>query len=662
MEYVGIESIKKAYRNLLQKRGYYEEASSVNVKDFTDPVYEPLTIHAEIEPNLDQINNALQRIAIDIVALDSQYRSAASLYDDLMTEVLTDLDNVDNIIDMEEERIQDLNIIAGNITSFTTIKTLSAKDLTGTCSLENDYTFMCHSTDRTSVNLQIDDVSGNGYEGNNYVYSNGTYENSILDSSIRNKMIDSYSNTYWEYSKLSAQKGSQHYPADINFDDLGAECTITISGDKTFNSVRLQSDIKEISVEQISISDDDGVTYYDTMYKPVKILSAAQKYEDSSYIYGSGLLCFPGTNYIKIRLKSDVTLGEQLAFTKVILDGVVLPQDVTFETADYIENYLLPIFSLTKNSNEDFVKIPLSVLVGIVLVRTGLKPVNAGKFNFWKLPYDSTVTSLPDDSNKCAFESSESASEAIFRYVMSDEFITVFIDELPENPDDYTLQECIDLGKRILMRLADNYTTESKMFEDLYTERYLAQYDTFESKILSTEDKLRFEQFFVRFDKQQENYQEILKNAETIIPLQNTKRYVIRVNDIIAFTSTYNAESYLETSELISGPVDCIAVFSNEYYPPGFPSDAAIYGFPDYLIYTLTVNGKDYTVVPVNSHKSGIKIIRYSDYTITEDYTVHVNEPIKTASLKVKFRTPNLSYSPYLSNLKICLGKAVVET
>lgn len=489
MEYVGIESIKKAYRNLLQNQGYYEEASSVNMKEFTDPVYDPLTIHPEIEPNLDQVNNSLQKIAIDIIALDAQYRSAANLYDDLMTEVLADLDNVDNIIDMEEERIQDLNIITGHISSFTSVKTFTAKDLAGTCSIENDYTFMCHSTDRTSVNLQIDAVSGNGYEGNTYVYSNGTYENSVLDSSIRNKMIDAYSNTYWEYSKLSAKKRDQYYPIDINFDDIGAECTITISGDSTFNSIRLQSDIKEISVEQISVSDDGGITYSDTMNKPIKVLNAAQKYEDSSYIYGSGLLCFPSTNYAKIRLKSEVSLNEQLAFTKVILDDTTLSQDVTAK-----------------------------------------------------------------------------------------------------------------------------------------------------------------------------EQQDILKSAETVVPLPDTKRYVIRINDLVAFTSTYDTESYLETSELISGPVDCIAVFSNEYYPPFFPSDATIYGFSDYLSYILTVNGQEYTVVPVNSHKNGTKIIRFSDYTITEDYTVHIAEPIKTASLKVKFRTPNVSYSPYLSNLKVCLGKAVIKT
>lgn len=77
--------------------------------------------------------------------------------------------------------------------------------------------------------------------------------------------------------------------------------------------------------------------------------------------------------------------------------------------------------------------------------------------------------------------------------------------------------------------------------------------------------------------------------------------------------------------------------------------------------YILTVNGVDYDVVPINSHKSGIKVIRYTNYSITDDYVQHVSEPIKSAKLTVKINTPDLSYSPYVSDIKICIGKAAVN-
>lgn len=479
MEYVGIESVKKAYRDLLQNNGKYEEASAVNRKEFTDPLYEGLTVHAETEPNLDIINDALQRIAVDIAALNLQYGSVAELFDELMTEVLTDLTVVDEVIEKEKERIQDLSIISGNMSYFSGVKTFSASDLSGTCSIQDDYTFMCHSTDRTNVNITVEDVLGNGYEGNKYVYTYGIFEQDVSDTSLRNNMIDSFSNSFWEYSRLSVPKSTTQYPIDANFDNKEAECTILISSDSTFNSLRLQSDIDNLSVEQISISEDGGITYQDTMEQPISVLDTAKKYEDDSYIYGSGLLCFPATAYIKIRLKSNGVLNEQFAFSKI-----------TF--------------------------------------------VN---------------------------------------------------------------------------------------------------------------------------DQDSEESQKV----ETTILLPGAQRHVIRVNDIIAFTSTFDTESYLETEQLISSPVDCIAIFANEYYPPTFPSDASIYGLQDYLTYIMTINGKEYNMVPVNSHKTGTKIIRFSNYSITENYSVHIDEPIKSATLKVKFITPDQSYSPYLSNLKVCLGKAVVS-
>lgn len=659
MEYVGIESIKKAYRDALQAKGKYEVASSLNQKEFTDPVYEGLTIHAEIEPDLTVLNDALQRIAIDIIALNSQYSSVANMYNDMMLEILTDLESVDEIIGMEEERIQDLNIITGNITSFTSVRTFTADDLSGTCSIEDEHTFMCHSTDRTSVVLEIEDVSGNGYEGNVYVYSNDDYEKNSVDSSIRTKMNDAYSASYWEYSRITMPKITQNYPPDINFDNIEAECTITLYSTDAFNSIRLQSDITNVSVEQISVSEDGGVTFYDTMNYPVQVLEDAQKYEDSTYIYGSGLLSFPGANYVKIRLKSHGVLNEKLAFNKVILDNVKWFQDVSFDTEDYITEYLKPVLTLTRPV--ELSKIPLSVIIGICLIRTGVKPVNIGMFNFWYLPYKASLTNEKEDKAKCAFKNRESAGACIFEFIKSKPDLMTIIETLPNIPADCTLEQCLAFGEAILNLLSDDPAVTLKTLENYYIQYNLQQYDA--EVLINTEEKVyqKYEQYFMRFDEQSMSYDEALKKAEVTIPLDNAQRHVIRVNDITAFKSTYEQESYLETKELISTPVDCIAIFANEYYPPTFPTDASVYGTEDYLTYILTVNGTEYTVVPVNSQKSGVKIIRYSNYTITENYTVHIAEPIKSATIKVKFRTPNPSYTPYLSNLKVCLGKAVVN-
>ena len=73
--------------------------------------------------------------------------------------------------------------------------------------------------------------------------------------------------------------------------------------------------------------------------------------------------------------------------------------------------------------------------------------------------------------------------------------------------------------------------------------------------------------------------------------------------------------------------------------------------------YFLTVNGVEHQIVPINSQKYGTKIIRVSNYSIADDHIIHINETIKSASLKIVINTMNNNVTPFLSNLKICFGK-----
>ena len=105
-----IESIKNAYRDLLQEQNRHQEASSLELKEFTDPIFNGYQVHPEDTPSLTDINNALQQISVDLVALTSQYSSAAQRYNDLAEEIVSNLAAVDEIIETEKERIQDINI------------------------------------------------------------------------------------------------------------------------------------------------------------------------------------------------------------------------------------------------------------------------------------------------------------------------------------------------------------------------------------------------------------------------------------------------------------------------------------------------------------------------------------------------------------------------
>lgn len=662
MEYVGIESIKKSYRDILQSRGNYGEAAALETKDFSDPVFSGLQIHPEEEPNISTINDAFQKIGIDFIALDSQFASVAEMYNDLMNDVLMSLDSVDEIIKGEQERIQDMNIVLGRLDEFSSVRTLKYSDFSGDASSFDENTFTVAATTRNSVVLTVEDISGNGYEGNKYVYNNGHFEQSSFDTSNRDFMIDESSTSYYEYCRITMKNKQQHYPQDVNFDNVEAECVVTFHSAVPFNTVRIQSDIDSVEITQISVSNDDGVTYNNTLNKSIKINNSESKYDDEGYIYGAGVLCFPRTNYLKVHLKSNGTFNDTLAFQKLVLeDDTIANTNVAFDKEKFVKEYLEPVIRYQKQIDSLMADIPISIIIAIALAITEATPKKIGMFNFWGLEYNSDLTGQREDKGYCAFIDRIEGLKAISTLIREDERFSVAMNGI----NIFSLSTEKDRAMRELCYLL--VTAEKAEITYLHANRYMEKYNLLSYDNETVRDTLddmqvsKFEQYFRRYDTMRSSYEDALEDAETIIKLDSAVRHVIRVNNIIGFTNEYSSSSYMNTVELLTGPVQSVAIFANEYIPPTFPSDASTEGYEPYIRYFLNINGKDYEVVPVNSHKQGIKVIRYSNYSIVEDYTLHLTEPIKSAKLTIKLITPDSSYSPYVSNIKVCIGKAVTK-
>ena len=421
MIYAGIESIKNTYRDILQERGDFTAAAELNKKDFKDPVFDGYSVHPEEEPSTEDINQAFQQIGIDLAALDAQFASSAELYQDLMEDILSNLEAVDDIIAVEKERIQDINIITGQLSDFTTVKTLTSSDFTGTASAIDEYTYATAATTRNSVALEIDDVTGNGYEGNDYVYNNGVFEKDAMDTSNRDFIIDNSTMSYYEYSRITMAEKQAYYPPVINFDTKEAECTITLYSETIFNTIKILSSIDTMEVVQVSTSADGGVTFNDSMKKPIQINNREEKYDDSDYIYGAGIICFPRTQYLKVRLKSNSATNDTLAFQKLLLEEANLLINISFDPSAYITQFLVPVFTQGLLNNEDAQVIPLSIILAIALTRTGFKPFNAGHFNFWALPYMENISPEASDNGYSAFSTWLEGIEGIIAYCLNDE-------------------------------------------------------------------------------------------------------------------------------------------------------------------------------------------------------------------------------------------------
>ena len=139
----------------------------------------------------------------------------------------------------------------------------------------------------------------------------------------------------------------------------------------------------------------------------------------------------------------------------------------------------------------------------------------------------------------------------------------------------------------------------------------------------------------------------ISKRIQNVV---SAKRHVIRINDIISKQKQYITNNVFKTDELIKDKenIYAISVFANYYLPDNSLTE-------DYIKFTLTINGIDYDIKPINSYSNGIKIIRFSQGKVPTIYTQYIGEKITSAYLTINIKSKT-NLTPYINNLKILLG------
>lgn len=136
---------------------------------------------------------------------------------------------------------------------------------------------------------------------------------------------------------------------------------------------------------------------------------------------------------------------------------------------------------------------------------------------------------------------------------------------------------------------------------------------------------------------------------EEVKIVKTGQRHAIKVSDIFAKRINYQPQT-VSTKNLIVKETDRIAIFANEYIPNHFPAG-------EWVSYKLTVNGRDYKISPINSHREEAKIIKYAKYDDGEPHAIVIKEVIKEAFLTITINTPNSFETPFVSNLKVVTGK-----
>ncbi len=196
----------------------------------------------------------------------------------------------------------------------------------------------------------------------------------------------------------------------------------------------------------------------------------------------------------------------------------------------------------------------------------------------------------------------------------------------------------------------------------LYDNRVWVQ--SYKGVVSKADTRVYFEGVFSDVEK---SIAEIIEHKLTIekkiVKLGTGKRHVIRLCGIDGKANIYKELSTAQTDDILKTtnlPVDekglikkieVVALYVSEYIPDHFTDTQK----ESCLEYYISINGKEYPVVPINSGRNGTKIIRSGDNTYVSDYTVNIKEDIKSLYAGVRFITDKKE-SPFISNIKILMA------
>lgn len=300
-------------------------------------------IHPE-EEGSHKINSFISNTKSDIMNLNALMVDLGTDTNNLLTTTVDRLDNVKMKLIQEKERLQDIILLCNKYTDFEKTINLNADDFEGEFDAYDSKTLHCPSTSYSTLKTKIRDVLGNGYEGNKFVYND--YEKKFLDETVdtssREYINDGSKATYWEYSRLTASDNEKYIFPEVNYDSEEAKCTLDIQAEDRMTQISINTNNDDIVVSDVYIS-NDGSNYEDIMVKNVAINSKEELYENNSYIYGSGLITFKPSQFVKVSFESRGYSSDTIAFNRKELadDGTITSDILT--TLPYTRRHVISI-------------------------------------------------------------------------------------------------------------------------------------------------------------------------------------------------------------------------------------------------------------------------------------------------------------------------------
>lgn len=314
MNIQSIDNIKKQYIEVLAKDSKYNNTLKVLLsRKENEPISHFSFLNPEQLPDKDNEERELQELLLDLTALNSGIKEISARADNIISSIDSTIESLDKAIQYEEDRLQDINMICGQESDYNMVIPVFSSDFTDNKFKEiNDKTLAAFSSSETSVDYEIVSISGNGILGNDYVYNEGNFEIDTDDYSDTSLVKDESDITGFEYQRFNVEKRELARDNLFNHDNKEVECVITLNAASPVSMIKIVSEPKNLTIKRLEVS-SDGISWQDAINRELIINNKEYVYEDGNYIYGSGIIAFPVSKFVRGTFSSNEFTEDQIA-------------------------------------------------------------------------------------------------------------------------------------------------------------------------------------------------------------------------------------------------------------------------------------------------------------------------------------------------------------
>lgn len=304
--------IRQNYSEYLTQTQDTDTLVSLAKKDEYEPIMTQRTTQPEDEPNFNDVNKNIAEIYLDLNDINEKIATSGADYANYRSTVNTRLDSIQERITEENERLQDTNMICGNVSDFTAVKRLNSSAFSGNFSYSDDgNTLFCPADELESTTYTVLDISGNGIAGNKYVKPVTSANTEWIDTSNKSYLNDGNMTTYFEYSRYETSEETEKQDGIIHYDTEPCRCTIELYSGTQVTLLRINSEDTDVILEDLQVS-NDGIYYTPAIKKELPIFNKQYSYNNYQYIYGSGILSFKPSHYVRITMRSNAKTSDTI--------------------------------------------------------------------------------------------------------------------------------------------------------------------------------------------------------------------------------------------------------------------------------------------------------------------------------------------------------------